>query len=109
MANISKRADKKVRYPGIIGRAGDRAYYDGISGLVPCLVLHVTLCRIRVRMCAAEGVLSWHGINEYGHWDSIEVFSHHELIPAKAVKMWKHSYHPTVLPYQWEEGGSIDA
>jgi hypothetical protein len=54
-------------------------------------------------------VLSWHGINEYGHWDSIEVFSHHELIPAKAVKMWKHSYHPTVLPYQWEEGGSIDA
>lgn len=88
----------------ITGKVGDRAYYDGISGLVPCIVLKVGEKDILVRMDAKRGVQSWHGINEYGDWDSEEEWPHRNVVPEKAI-VWpdgKHSFHATILPYKWE-------
>jgi len=90
----------------IIGREGDKAYYDGIRGLVPCIAFEVTVDEILVKMDAKKGVLSWHGIQEYGDWDSFETWPHRLVIPEKAVR-WpdgEKSFHSTILPYKWEIG-----
>lgn len=90
--------------PMIIGKAGDKAYLDGISGLVPCVVLKVTENHVHVKMDAKRGVRSWHGINEYGDWNSEEEFGHHWIIPEKAIR-WpdgRSTFNPSILPCKWE-------
>jgi hypothetical protein len=90
----------------IIGVVGEKAYLDGISGMVPCVVLKVTKARVHVRMDAKRGVRSWHGINEYGDWDEEVSWSHHQVVPERAVH-WpdgKNTFHPRIRPYQWEIG-----
>ena len=89
----------------IIGHVGDKAYLDGISGFVPCVVQAVTEHSVKVRMNAKGGVRSWHGINEYGDWDSVEEFSHTMIVPNKAV-IWPDGQriHPTIKPYTWAIG-----
>jgi hypothetical protein len=91
----------------IIGKVGQKAYLDGISGLVPCMVLKVTKDHVKVLMDAKRGVRSWHGINEYGDWDSVEEFTHNMIVPAGAIE-WadgSNSYHDCILPYKWEVEG----
>jgi hypothetical protein len=88
----------------IVGKVGDKAYYDGISGMVPCMVLNVTADKVKVIMDAKKGVRSWHGINEYGDWDSVEEWPHHSVVPEGAVR-WPDGetrFHPFILPYKWE-------
>ena len=81
----------------IVGKKGDRAYLDGSQGLVPCIVLKVDKRDILVKMDAKRGVRSWHGMDEYGDWDSVEVFTHNQIVPEKAVLRF-----PTIGPYKWE-------
>lgn len=88
----------------IVGKVGEKAYYDGISGLVPCVVLGVTKGSVKVRMDAKKGVRSWHGIDEYGNWDSVEEWPHDKVVPAGAIE-WpdgSNTYHARILPYKWE-------
>lgn len=92
------------KQPMIIGHAGDKAYLDGISGMVPCIVLKVTPEEVLVRMDAKKGVLSWHGIQEYGDWNEEVSWTHNQVVPERAVR-WpdgKNSFHPRIMPYKWE-------
>ena len=88
----------------ITGKVGNKAYLDGIRGLVPCVVQTVTKRSVTVRMDAKRGVRSWHGIDEYGDWDSVEEFTHNMVVPERSI-IWpdgKRKFHPTILPYRWE-------
>jgi hypothetical protein len=88
----------------IKGKKGDKAYLDGILGLVPCVVVSVFVRDVFVKMSSDREVRSWHGLEDYGEWKSNEMFSHTQVVPAKAVK-WpdgKNTSHPKILPYRWE-------
>lgn len=89
----------------IVGKVGDKAYLDGIEGLVPCTVLAITPTKVRVKMRAKDGVQSWHGMARYPNdWDTEEEFTHHMVVPERAlVGTAASEFHNRILPYKWEQ------
>lgn len=88
----------------IVGKVGEKAFFDGIEGLVPCTVLAIMANTVKVKMRAKDGVRSWHRMDHYGNWNTEEEFSHRLIVPEEAVRIpiGLYEIHPRILPYKWE-------
>ena len=89
----SRPEDSSGHIKFISGRAGDLAFLDTFSGMVPCKVESIKGTEIIVRLTATRGAY---------RKGMFERSSSRWVIPRPAV--YQRSYKQYILPYRWEEG-----
>ena len=90
----------------LVGRPQQEAYYDGLYGLVPCVVLEVTELTVKAQVdwggCAHPLQV---GPSPYGAVTTIEEFPHRDIVPTRAVvppQPDRGIWTAHIVPYRWE-------
>jgi len=82
----------------IVGRTGDPALLDGLTGLSPCVVKEVRTDTVVVDFDDRENTLHWSDMCS-NPWRNLldQEFPHRQVIPVKALLKGEH-----VLAFRWE-------